>query len=116
MDTMTVRTAPERREATCAQETAAPETVSETENLAVSDVPWAVVVWNDPVNLMSYVAYVFRSYFGYSDARARQLMLEVHEQGRSVVATGSREKAERDTVAMHSFGLWATFERAGQGS
>jgi ATP-dependent Clp protease adaptor protein ClpS len=77
------------------------------------DQPWIVVVWNDPVNLMSYVSYVFQTYFGYSESKARKLMLEVHEQGRSAVATGSREKAERDTVAMHSFGLWATFEKAG---
>ncbi len=77
------------------------------------DQPWVVVVWNDPVNLMSYVSFVFQSYFGYSEAKARTLMLEVHEQGRSAVVSGSREKVEQDTVALHSYGLWATFEKAG---
>lgn len=76
------------------------------------DRPWRVVVWNDPVNLMSYVAYVFRSHFGYSAARAQALMLEVHERGRSVVATGSRETAEGHVNAMHGYGLWATLEQA----
>jgi ATP-dependent Clp protease adaptor protein ClpS len=84
-----------------------------TRSEAGLDQPWVVVVWNDPVNLMTYVSYVFQTYFGYSESKARKLMLEVHEQGRSAVATGSREMAERDTVAMHSFGLWATFEKAG---
>ena len=76
------------------------------------DRPWNTVVWNDPVNLMSYVAYVFRSHFGYSAARAQALMLEVHERGRSVVATGSRETAEGHVNAMHGYGLWATLEQA----
>ena len=84
---------------------------TETESVVGKDVPWVVIVWNDPVNLMSYVSYVFRSYFGYSEAKANKLMMEVHEQGKSVVAAGSRESAERDTVAMHSFGLWATFQK-----
>lgn len=70
--------------------------------------PWVTVVFNDPVNLMSYVTYVFRSYFGYSTAKSEKLMYEVHEQGRSVVSTGSRETMERDTQAMHEFGLWAS--------
>ncbi|MET4061247.1 ATP-dependent Clp protease adaptor protein ClpS [Arthrobacter sp. UYP6] len=85
---------------------------TDTESVVASDVPWVVIVWNDPVNLMSYVSYVFRSYFGYSEAKANKLMMEVHEQGKSVVAAGSRESAERDTVAMHSFGLWATFQKS----
>lgn len=84
----------------------------ETDSLAAGDVPWVVIVWNDPVNLMSYVSYVFQSYFGYTEAKAHRLMMEVHQAGKSVVATGSRESAERDTIAMHSYGLWATFERA----
>lgn len=75
--------------------------------------PWVTIVWNDPVNLMSYVSYVFQTYFGYSEAKARTLMLEVHEQGRSAVVSGTREKVEQDTVALHSYGLWATFEKAG---
>ncbi len=69
--------------------------------------PWKTVVFNDPVNLMSYVSYVFQSYFGYSAEKAHTLMLEVHENGRSVVATGTREAMERDTQAMHEYGLWA---------
>ncbi|GAA1341348.1 ATP-dependent Clp protease adapter ClpS [Arthrobacter roseus] len=90
------------------------EVETRSEELTFSDVPWVVIVWNDPVNLMSYVSYVFRSYFGYSESKANTLMLEVHEAGRSVVATGSREKVEKDTLAMHSHGLWATYQRADQ--
>ena len=74
---------------------------------------WVTIVWNDPVNLMSYVTYVFRSYFGYPEDKARSLMLEVHHHGRSVVASGSLEEAETHTAALHGFGLWATFEQAG---
>lgn len=76
--------------------------------------PWRVVVWNDPVNLMSYVTYVFRSYFGFSAAEAHRLMLAVHEEGRATVFSGSREEAERHTSALHGFGLWATFEKDGE--
>lgn len=75
--------------------------------------PWVTIVWNDPVNLMSYVTYVFRTYFGYDEALANKLMLEVHHDGRSVVSTGSREEMERDVQAMHEYGLWATMEKAG---
>ena len=73
--------------------------------------PWLVVVVNDPVNLMSYVTYVFQSYFGYSRAKAERLMLDVHVKGRAVVSTGPREKMEIDTEAMQGYGLWATFQR-----
>ncbi len=76
-----------------------------------TDVPWVTIVWNDPVNLMSYVAYVFQAYFGYPKQRAERLMLDVHEKGRAVVASGSREEMERDTEAMHEYGLWATFQK-----
>ena len=75
------------------------------------DRAWSTVVWNDPVNLMSYVTYVFRSYFGYSKAEAQRLMLQVHQEGRATVASGPREEMERHTEAMHEFGLWATVER-----
>ena len=103
---MTVSTAPRLGSGTAtSQET-------DTDRLTASDIPWVVIVWNDPVNLMSYVRYVFQSYFGYPEGKANKLMLEVHEQGKSVVAHGSREEAERDTAAMHSFGLWATFQKA----
>ena len=74
--------------------------------------PWVTIVWNDPVNLMSYVTYVFQSYFGYSRKKAEKLMLEVHNDGRSVVSTGSREEMERDVQAMHEYGLWATMQKA----
>lgn len=74
--------------------------------------PYVLIVWNDPVNLMTYVSYVFQSYFGYSKSKAKKLMLEVHRDGKSVVATGSKEKIEADTFAMHEFGLWATFQKA----
>jgi len=73
--------------------------------------PWVTIVWNDPVNLMSYVTYVFRTYFGYDTKRAEKLMLEVHQDGRSVVSSGSREEMERDVQAMHEYGLWATLEK-----
>lgn len=82
----------------------------EREELSVAR-PWQVVVWNDPVNLMSYVAYVFRSYFGFSQATAQQLMLQVHEEGRAIVASGPREESERHVQAMHGYGLWATLQQ-----
>ena len=75
------------------------------------DVPWVTLVWNDPVNLMSYVAHVFRTHFGYSRSKAERLMRAVHEEGRAAVSTGTREEMERDTEAMHSYGLWATFRK-----
>ncbi|KQM58130.1 ATP-dependent Clp protease adapter ClpS [Agreia sp. Leaf210] len=74
--------------------------------------PWITLVWNDPVNLMSYVSYVFRSYFGFSKAEAERRMLQVHNDGRAVVATGTREEMERHVEAMHDFGLWATLQKA----
>lgn len=76
-----------------------------------SDVPWVTIVWNDPVNLMSYVTFVFQTYFGYPRQRAEKLMLDVHHKGRVVVSTGTREEMERDTEAMHEYGLWATFRK-----
>lgn len=72
--------------------------------------PWRTVVWNDPVNLMSYVSYVFRSYFGYGAEKAEKLMLQVHHDGRAIVSAGQREKMEADVAAMHSYGLLATLE------
>jgi len=87
------------------------ETVRPEEAL-VLDRPWATVVWNDPVNLMSYVSFVFESYFGYPRSKAEKLMFEVHEDGKSTVSSGSREEMERDVQAMHEHGLWATMEKA----
>lgn len=84
----------------------------EVDEVVVPDTPWVTIVFNDPVNLMSYVTYVFRSYFGYSQAKAHKLMMEVHNDGKSVVSTGTREEMERDTAAMHGFGLWATCKKA----
>ena len=75
------------------------------------DTPWVTIVWNDPVNLMSYVTYVFQEYFGYPRATAEKLMKDVHEKGRAVVSSGSMEEMERDTEALHAYGLWATFSQ-----
>ena len=74
------------------------------------DVPWIVIVWNDPINLMSYVTFVFQKLFGYSKEKATQLMLDVHHKGRAVVSSGTRERAELDVFRLHEHGLWATME------
>lgn len=74
---------------------------------------WVTLVWNDPVNLMSYVSFVFQDYFGYSEAEAERLMMQVHTEGKAVVSRGSREKMEADTAAMHGYSLWATFQQEG---
>ena len=76
-----------------------------------TDVQWITIVWNDPVNLMSYVTYVFMTYFNYPREKAEKLMMQVHQDGRSVVSSGSREEMERDVSAMHSYGLWATLAK-----
>ena len=73
--------------------------------------PWIVIVWNDPINLMSYVTFVFQKLFGYSVEKATKLMLEVHEQGKAVVSGGTREKAEYDVARLHAHGLWATLRQ-----
>lgn len=86
----------------------------EAEDAVTADVPWVTVVWNDPVNLMSYVTYVFQTYFGYAKAKAEKLMLDVHHKGKAVVSSGSREEMERDVEAMHAYGLWATLQKAGE--
>ena len=75
---------------------------------------WVTVVWDDPVNLMSYVTYVFMELFGYSKARATELMLKVHNEGKAVVSTGSREEMEHDVARLHEYGLWATLQRGDQ--
>ena len=93
-------TAPDRTETPSGDEVSEP------------DKPWLVIVWNDPVNLMSYVTYVFQKYFGYDKKKAEKLMLEVHEEGRSAVSSGSREEMERDVQAMHEYGLWATLAKS----
>ncbi len=83
-----------------------------SDEMTVVATPWVTIVWNDPVNLMSYVTYVFQKYFGYNKKKAEKLMLEVHQDGKSVVSTGSREEMERDVQAMHEYGLWATLSRS----
>lgn len=85
--------------------------VEHAETAVRPDVPWVTVVWNDPINLMSYVTYVFMTYFGYPREKAETLMLDVHEKGRAMVSAGSREEMERDVQAMHSYGLWATLQQ-----
>ena len=76
----------------------------------VSDKPWVTIVWNDPVNLMSYVTYVFQHVFGYPKKKATKLMLDVHHKGKAVVSSGPREKAELDVFRLHEHGLWATMQ------
>jgi len=75
------------------------------------DIPWVTIVWNDPVNLMSYVTWVLQNHFGYSRKKSEKLMMDVHTQGRAVVANGTREAMEADTEALHGYGLWATFQK-----
>jgi ATP-dependent Clp protease adaptor protein ClpS len=75
------------------------------------DRPWIVIVWNDPINLMSYVTLVFQKLFGYGLAEATRLMLQVHEEGKAVVASGTREKSELDVSRLHAHGLWATMQQ-----
>ena len=75
------------------------------------DRPWVVIVWNDPINLMSYVTLVFQKLFGYSLAKATKLMLQVHNEGRAVVSSGNREKSELDVARLHAHGLWATMQQ-----
>ena len=77
------------------------------------DRPWITIVWNDPINLMSYVTYVFMTYFKYDRAKAELLMMDVHERGKAVVSNGTREEMERDVTALHSYGLWATVQKDG---
>ena len=75
------------------------------------DRPWIVIVWNDPINLMSYVTFVFQKLFGYSAEKATKLMMDVHQKGKAVVSNGTREKAEIDVFRLHEHGLWATMQQ-----
>jgi ATP-dependent Clp protease adaptor protein ClpS len=92
-----------------------PVEVEQPSSSEVTDVdrPWLVIVWNDPINLMSFVTYVFQKLFGYSKEKATRLMLDVHEKGRAVVSSGPRERAELDVFRLHEHGLWATMEQSG---
>jgi ATP-dependent Clp protease adaptor protein ClpS len=85
-----------------------PLDVEEVDETVDDDRPWVTIVWNDPINLMSYVTYVFQKLFGYSKAKATELMLDVHHKGRASVATGTREEMEADAERLHAYGLWAT--------
>ncbi|MGH3644313.1 MAG: ATP-dependent Clp protease adapter ClpS [Mycobacterium sp.] len=76
-----------------------------------TDSPWVTLVWDDPVNLMSYVTYVFQKLFGYNEPHATKLMLQVHEEGKAVVSAGSRESMEVDVTKLHAAGLWATMQQ-----
>jgi ATP-dependent Clp protease adaptor protein ClpS len=92
--------------------TAPVETWSPSDEVDVAaDLPWVVIVWNDPINLMSYVTFVFQKLFGYSLEKATELMLDVHHKGRAVVSNGPREKAELDVFRLHEHGLWATMQQ-----
>ena len=75
------------------------------------DKPWVTIVWDDPVNLMSYVTYVFIKLFGFTPEKANALMMQVHNEGRAAVSTGSREEMERDVQRLHEHGLWATMQQ-----
>jgi ATP-dependent Clp protease adaptor protein ClpS len=82
-----------------------------TDDVVDPDRPWIVLVWNDPINLMSYVTYVFQKLFGFPREKAERLMMQVHEEGRAVVSNGTREKAELDVFRLHEHGLWATMQQ-----
>ena len=82
-----------------------------SEDVPLDERPWVVIVWNDPINLMSYVTLVLQQLFGYSRARATRLMLQVHHEGKAAVSTGTREKAELDVSRLHAHGLWATMQQ-----
>jgi ATP-dependent Clp protease adaptor protein ClpS len=75
-----------------------------------ADVPWIVIVWNDPINLMTYVTWVFQKLFGYPRQRAESLMWDVHTKGKAVVANGTREECETNVARLHAYGLWATLQ------
>ena len=87
------------------------ETIPELELDIELDRPWSTTVWDDPINLMKYVTYVFMEYFTFSKEKADYLMLLVHTEGKAIVSTGSREAMEKDVAAMHTYGLWATLSK-----
>ena len=83
----------------------------EVDESTLEDHPWVVIVWNDPINLMSYVTFVLQKLFGYDVEKATSLMLDVHHKGKAVVSSGPREKAEFDVYRLHGHGLWATMQK-----
>ena len=80
----------------------------DVDDVVAPDRPWIVIVWNDPINLMSYVTFVFQKVFGYAKPKAEKLMLDVHHRGKAVVSNGTREAMEKDAEILHGYGLWAT--------
>jgi ATP-dependent Clp protease adaptor protein ClpS len=84
---------------------------TDSDEAVLPELPWITLVWDDPVNLMSYVTFVFTDYFKYSRTKAQKLMMQVHTEGKAVVSSGSREEMERDVQAMHAYGLWATLQK-----
>jgi ATP-dependent Clp protease adaptor protein ClpS len=82
------------------------------DEITLTQKPWVTIVWNDPVNLMSYVTWVFQKLFGYSREKAEQLMLDVHHKGKATVSSGARERMEFDATRLHGYGLWATVDRS----
>ena len=92
-------------------ETAEPSVDNQTDDDVELQLPWIVLVWNDPINLMSYVSFVLQKLFGYPKEKADALMMDVHEKGRAVVSNGSRERAELDVFRLHEHGLWATMQQ-----
>jgi ATP-dependent Clp protease adaptor protein ClpS len=101
----------ERRDSGRRGGTIAPDRITELADSLEQDRPWVTIVWDDPVNLMTYVTYVFQSLFGYSREKATTLMLQVHHQGRAAVSSGTREDMERDVARLHAAGLWATVQQ-----
>ena len=93
--------------------TLTPERIQESDAdlVVIPDLPWVTIVWNDPVNLMSYVTHVLMELFGYSRAKATELMLDVHHKGRAAVSSGTRESVEHDVARLHAKGLWATLQQ-----
>jgi ATP-dependent Clp protease adaptor protein ClpS len=89
-------------------ESAPAEAVPDVEDVPQVDIPWVTVVWNDPINLMSYVTWVFQKLFGYNKDKAEKLMLDVHHKGKAIVSSGARERMEFDASRLHAYGLWAT--------
>jgi len=87
------------------------EETPDVDKRAEPDRPWIIIVWNDPINLMSYVTYVFQKLFGYARPKAHKLMMEVHVEGKSVVWNGNKERCEAYVAALHEYGLWATMQK-----
>ena len=89
-----------------------PVETPDTDEVAEVDRPWVTIVWNDPVNLMSYVTWVFQKLFGYSREKAERLMLDVHQKGKAIVSSGPRERMEYDASRLQAYGLWATVDKS----